>query len=104
MNASAAHRHDPADAWFVAVVASAGGLKAITRTVAIVLTGTGSDGSEGVRKVKKRSGTVIVQGDAEYPGMPSAAIATGAVDYVLPLAAIAPSVLAIVNRSGVERV
>lgn len=60
------------------------------RVVAVVLTGTGSDGSMGVRAVKAVNGTVIVQdpADAEFDGMPKAAVATGEVDFVLPLAEI----------------
>jgi two-component system chemotaxis response regulator CheB len=55
--------------------------------IAVVLTGTGTDGSMGVQAVKKMGGTVIAQDEAtsEFFGMPSAAIATGDVDFVLPL-------------------
>lgn len=58
-----------------------------SRAIACVLTGTGSDGAMGVRAVKDRGGTVIVQDpeSAEFRGMPEATIATGAVDFVLPL-------------------
>lgn len=63
------------------------------RVIAVVLTGTGTDGSMGVRAVKKMGGTVIVQDEAtsEFFGMPSAAIATGDVDFVVPLPDIAPA-------------
>jgi two-component system CheB/CheR fusion protein len=69
------------------------------RAVCIVLTGTGSDGSAGVDAIKKAGGLVIAQDpdDAEYDGMPRSAIATGAVDLVLPLAKI-PHALA--ERAG----
>ena len=52
-----------------------------------MLTGSGSDGAMGVSAVKDRGGTVIVQDpeSAEFKGMPEAAVATGAVDFVLPL-------------------
>jgi two-component system CheB/CheR fusion protein len=58
--------------------------------VAVVLTGTGSDGALGLKEVKQRGGLTIVQdpGDAEFDGMPQAAISTGQVDLVLPLADI----------------
>ncbi len=57
------------------------------RAIACVLTGTGRDGAMGVSAVKARGGTVIVQdpASAEFKGMPEAAIATGPVDFVLPL-------------------
>jgi len=65
------------------------------RAIAVVLTGAGKDGSMGVTAIKERGGTVIVQDESssEFFGMPSAAIKTGAVDFVLPLEEI-PSALA----------
>lgn len=59
--------------------------------IAVVLTGTGRDGSEGVCAIKKHGGTVIAQDEAsaDFFGMPEAAFRTGAVDQVLPLEGIA---------------
>src|SRR5580658_8448647 len=56
------------------------------RAICIVLSGTGSDGSLGVRAVKGEGGMVMVQTpeSTEYDGMPRSAIATGMVDFVLP--------------------
>jgi len=64
------------------------------RSIALVLTGTGSDGSMGVRAIKKVGGTVIAQDpdSSEFFGMPASAIATGDVDFVLSLEEI-PSAL-----------
>lgn len=64
------------------------------RAIAVVLSGTGSDGSMGVRAIKKMGGTVIVQNEksAEYFGMPGAAMQTGSVDFALPVEEI-PSAL-----------
>jgi two-component system chemotaxis response regulator CheB len=61
------------------------------RAIAVVLTGTGSDGSLGVEAIKQMGGRVIAQDKetSEFFGMPGAAIRTGAPDYVLPLDAIA---------------
>lgn len=60
------------------------------RAIAVILTGTGTDGAMGVEAIKKMGGTVIVQDakTAEFPGMPAAAIKTGNVDFILPLAEI----------------
>jgi two-component system CheB/CheR fusion protein len=54
--------------------------------IAIVLSGTGSDGAQGVRAIKAAGGLVLVQlpQTAEHDGMPRAALATGAVDQELP--------------------
>jgi len=69
------------------------------RAIAVVLTGTGNDGSMGVRAVKKMGGTVIAQDQdsSEFFGMPGGAIATGDVDFVLPLRDIAPALVTLVT-------
>jgi len=56
------------------------------RAICIVLSGTGSDGTLGVRAVKGEGGMVMAQTpeSTEYDGMPRSAIATGMVDFVLP--------------------
>ncbi|MHB1483902.1 MAG: chemotaxis protein CheB [Saccharofermentanales bacterium] len=55
------------------------------RAISIVLSGTGSDGTLGVRCVKGEGGMVMVQdpSSAEYDGMPGSVIATGLADYEL---------------------
>ncbi|MEU6995584.1 chemotaxis protein CheB [Streptomyces sp. NPDC046465] len=62
--------------------------------VACVLTGTDGDGTRGVKAVKARNGTVIVQDPetADFHSMPRSAIRTGLVDLVLPLPEIAPAI------------
>jgi two-component system, chemotaxis family, CheB/CheR fusion protein len=59
--------------------------------IAVILTGTGSDGAVGARDVKLVGGTVIVQNPetASYPGMPNA-LAPTSVDIVAELEAIGP--------------
>jgi two-component system CheB/CheR fusion protein len=54
--------------------------------IGIVLSGTGSDGTLGVRAIKAVGGMVMVQSTAssEFDGMPRSAIATGLADYQLP--------------------
>lgn len=53
--------------------------------VAIILSGTGSDGTQGVRDIKAHGGMVMVQNPefSEYNGMPHSAIETGMADYIL---------------------
>jgi two-component system, chemotaxis family, protein-glutamate methylesterase/glutaminase len=72
------------------------------RAIAVVLSGSGADGSMGVTAVKKTGGTVIAQDQAtsEFYGMPGAAVATGNVDFVLPLDEIAGALVKLVKEEG----
>jgi two-component system chemotaxis response regulator CheB len=74
------------------------------RAIAVVLTGTGSDGAMGVQAIKKMGGTVIVQDErtSEFFGMPGAAIQTGSADFVLPLDEVASALVTLVMKGGVE--
>jgi two-component system, chemotaxis family, protein-glutamate methylesterase/glutaminase len=74
------------------------------RAIAVVLTGTGSDGSKGLHAIKKMGGTIISQdqGTSEFFGMPGAAIHTGLVDFVLPLNQIAKALTTLVRREAHE--
>jgi two-component system, chemotaxis family, protein-glutamate methylesterase/glutaminase len=74
------------------------------RAIAVVLTGTGSDGSMGVQAIKKMGGTVIAQDEssAEFFGMPNATIQTGCVDFVLPLGEIPAALVTLVNTGEVD--
>jgi len=58
---------------------------------AVILSGAGSDGALGVRKVKESGGIILVQdpNEAEYGSMPRAAVATGVADFVLPVEELA---------------
>ena len=71
------------------------------RAICIVLSGTGSDGTQGVRAVKGEGGMVMAQNpeSTEYDGMPRSAIATGLVDYVLPPAEMPPQLIAYVAHA-----
>jgi len=73
------------------------------RAVAVVLSGSGSDGALGLRAIRKMGGRIIAQDAAtsEFSGMPEAAIRTGFVDLVLPLDQIAPALVAWVGARGV---
>ncbi len=56
------------------------------RAIGVILSGTASDGATGIRAIKAEGGITFAQSikSAKYPGMPTSAIATGAVDFVLP--------------------
>jgi two-component system chemotaxis response regulator CheB len=70
------------------------------RAITVVLTGAGRDGAMGVEAVKKMGGTTIVQNEetAEHVGMPSAAIATHKVDFVLALDEIPSALVTLVMK------
>jgi two-component system, chemotaxis family, protein-glutamate methylesterase/glutaminase len=69
------------------------------RALAVVLTGTGSDGSMGVAAIKKMGGTVIAQDEesSDFFGMPGSAIDSGNVDLVLPLPEISGALVLLVE-------
>ncbi|XWK87128.1 MAG: chemotaxis protein CheB [Phormidium sp.] len=73
------------------------------RAIAIILTGGDSDGATGVETIKKMGGTVIVQDEATSTafGMPSAAIATGCVDFIWPIDKIAEAIVNLVNKGAI---
>lgn len=54
--------------------------------IAVILSGTGSDGTLGTRAIKETGGMVMVQDEhsAKFDGMPRSSISTGLVDYILP--------------------
>ena len=62
------------------------------RVIGVVLTGSNTDGAQGLARIQKRGGLTIVQApsEAECRDMPEAAIAACAVDHVLTLAEIPP--------------
>jgi two-component system chemotaxis response regulator CheB len=83
-----------ADLLFESLAASFG-----DRAIAVVLTGTGSDGAMGLKAIKKMGGTVIAQDESssEFFGMPSAAIASGNVDFVLALEEISSALMTLLR-------
>jgi two-component system chemotaxis response regulator CheB len=84
-----------ADVLFESVAASFG-----RNAVAVILTGGDGDGAAGIQAVKRAGGITIAQDQAtsESFSMPRNAIETGAVDYILPLEAIAPMLMSLVCR------
>ncbi|MCX8083672.1 MAG: PAS domain-containing protein [Calditerrivibrio sp.] len=55
------------------------------KAIAIILSGTGSDGVRGIRAIKQHGGIIFVQDEttAKFDGMPKAAISTGLVDFIM---------------------
>ncbi len=73
------------------------------RLIAVVLTGTGSDGAEGARAVRKSGGTVVIQdpNTAEFGGMPGS-LAPNTVDIVADLGRIGPIVAELLSGAAVR--
>ncbi len=71
------------------------------KAIAVVLSGTGSDGTNGLRAINQGGGFTLVQDPetAEFDGMPRSAIATGLVDCILPPAELAQTVEQLVRTS-----
>ena len=65
------------------------------RTIGVILSGTGADGSVGLKALHDAGGFNIAQApdEAEYNGMPNAAIAAGVIDLVLPVSEIAAALV-----------
>jgi two-component system CheB/CheR fusion protein len=66
------------------------------RAIGIILSGTGTDGTLGVRAIKGENGLILAQNpeSSEFDGMPRSAIATGLVDYVMPPAEMPAKLIA----------
>lgn len=75
------------------------------RAAAVILSGTASDGSLGVKMIRQERGLVVVQEPrtAQYDGMPVSAIATRMADYVLPPQEIPQQLLAYARRADGQR-
>jgi len=71
------------------------------RAIGIVLSGTGSDGTQGVRAIKGEGGMVMVQSfdTTQYDGMPRSAMTTGMVDFVLPPAEMPAQLITYVRHA-----
>ena len=73
-------RNAQVDLFFTSLASAMG-----THSVGIVFSGYDGDGAEGCRRIKAAGGTTFAQDiSAEVSGMPSSALATGCIDFVLP--------------------
>jgi two-component system CheB/CheR fusion protein len=73
-----------------------------SRAVSVILSGTGANGTMGVKRIKEYGGVAFVQDpkEAQYSDMPQNAIATGLVDYILPVAEIPNKILSYKEHRG----
>src|SRR6185436_5936088 len=92
-------RRAPIDIFFRTLAQSHG-----PRAVSVVLSGTGANGSMGMKHVKEMGGLCIVQDplEAEYDDMPRHSLATGLVDYILRAPQIPAQIIA--YREQLKRV
>jgi two-component system CheB/CheR fusion protein len=76
------------------------------QSIGIILSGTGSDGSRGVRAIKAEGGVVIVQNPttAKYDGMPNSAINTGNIDLILHAEEMGEELIQLLNYSSGKRI
>lgn len=70
------------------------------KAIAIVLSGTGTDGTKGIEAIKEAGGMVIVQepATAKFDGMPNSAITSGNADFILPPAKMNEELRSFVNQ------
>src|SRR5215813_4127479 len=73
-----------------------------SRAVSVILSGTGANGSMGLKRIKEYGGVAFAQdpSEAQYIDMPRNAIATGLVDYVLPVGEIPAKILSYKEHRG----
>jgi two-component system, chemotaxis family, protein-glutamate methylesterase/glutaminase len=66
-----------------------------SRSMGVVLSGSGSDGAAGIRAIKEAGGTTVAQkpDEAEFPPMPRAAVETGCIDFVVALEKIGETLM-----------
>jgi two-component system, chemotaxis family, protein-glutamate methylesterase/glutaminase len=83
------------DLLFESVAASMGG-----KAIGVILTGSGLDGAMGIKAIKEQGGTTIAQDPetAEHNSMPRSAVATGMVDFILPLEEISPAIITLITK------
>ncbi|MFZ5477415.1 MAG: chemotaxis protein CheB [Myxococcota bacterium] len=91
--------HASIDAFLVSLAVSRG-----ARAIGVILSGSGSDGAEGVRAIKAGGGITFAEDEsAQFGEMPQSAVATGAVDHVLPPRAIAEELARVARHPFLAR-
>ncbi|TKC10527.1 chemotaxis protein CheR [Pedobacter polaris] len=73
-----------------------------TKAIGVVLSGLGSDGTEGIIEIKKKGGMVMVRNPetSDFSSMPAHAVATGMVDFILEPALMPAAIEAYVDKEG----
>ncbi len=91
---SRGHRH-PVDVLFRSLAADQG-----ERAIAIVLSGTGSNGTDGLKEVKAAGGLILIQdpASAKFDGMPRSAIAAGMADHIVAPEAMPEILVRYINQ------
>lgn len=90
-----AGRHLPIDYFFTSLAESRG-----AQAIGVILSGTASDGTAGVKAIKEAGGITFAQApeSAKFDGMPRNAIGSGCVDLVLPPERIAQELARIIRH------
>ncbi|MEO1064228.1 MAG: CheR family methyltransferase [Actinomycetota bacterium] len=90
----------PIDICFDSLAASWG-----PRSVAIVLSGTGDDGADGIQAVRQQGGFTLAQdSSARFTSMPGSADRTGAIDQILPAGAMPEAIVAFAADPDLARI
>ncbi len=92
-------RRAPVDVFFRSIAAARGD------GMAVVLSGAGADGSNGVRAIQEAGGVVFAQepAEAEFSAMPQNAIATGVVSFIAPIAHLAERIAEVARSKEAVR-
>ncbi|HEY2975674.1 MAG TPA: chemotaxis protein CheB [Pyrinomonadaceae bacterium] len=98
---AAAERRSPVDLFFRTLAETNE-----DRGISVILSGTGANGSMGIKRIKEYGGVAFVQDpeEAEYDDMPNNAIATGMVDYVLSASEIPAKIISYKDHLGTMKI
>ena len=76
-----------------------------SRSIGVVLSGSNRDGAVGIRTIKEAGGTTVAQdpSSAEFRIMPQAALATGCIDFVVPISGLADVLVALCEGRRIRK-